>query len=128
LNLILKFLFCFIFFPPFNTNKQTKNCITNAPQPTKSNNNHNNNNNNNKSDLLLGYAAGTTTTSTSTTTSTTISTFNNTHSNTNNTSTPQQPAAAASATNQLYSVQRSASLKDNSMYYRFVLHSTRPKN
>ncbi|XP_036672253.3 protein phosphatase 1 regulatory subunit 12B isoform X10 [Drosophila suzukii] len=86
-----------------------------------SNNNHNNNNNNNKSDLLLGYAAGTTTTSTSTTTSTTISTFNNTHSNTNNTSTPQQqqqPAAAASATNQLYSVQRSASLKDNSMYYR----------
>ncbi|XP_070071645.1 protein phosphatase 1 regulatory subunit 12B isoform X13 [Drosophila takahashii] len=80
-----------------------------------SNNNHNNNNNNNKSDLLLGYAAGTTTTSTSTTT---ISTFNNTHSNTNNTTTTQQPAAAASATNQLYSVQRSASLKDNSMYYR----------
>ncbi|XP_037722136.1 protein phosphatase 1 regulatory subunit 12C isoform X18 [Drosophila subpulchrella] len=85
-----------------------------------SNNNHNNNNNNNKSDLLLGYAAGTTTTSTSTTTTTTISTFNNTHSNTNNTSTPQQQqsAASASATNQLYSVQRSASLKDNSMYYR----------
>ncbi|XP_050742362.1 protein phosphatase 1 regulatory subunit 12B isoform X2 [Drosophila biarmipes] len=88
-----------------------------------SNNNHNNNNNNNKSDLLLGYAAGTTTmtTSTSTSTTTTVSTFNNTHSNTNNTSTPQQlqqPAAAASATNQLYSVQRSASLKDNSMYYR----------
>ncbi|XP_044314066.1 protein phosphatase 1 regulatory subunit 12B isoform X3 [Drosophila rhopaloa] len=87
-----------------------------------SNNNHNNNNNNNKSDLLLGYAAGTTktmTTSTSTTTTTTTSTFN--HSNTNNTSTPQQQLqqpAAASATNQLYSVQRSASLKDNSMYYR----------
>ncbi|XP_017127074.1 protein phosphatase 1 regulatory subunit 12B isoform X16 [Drosophila elegans] len=90
-----------------------------------SNNNHNNNNNNNKSDLLLGYAAGTTktmTTSTSTTTTTTTSTFN--HSNTNNTSTTQQQqqkppaAAAASATNQLYSVQRSASLKDNSMYYR----------
>ncbi|XP_039230667.1 protein phosphatase 1 regulatory subunit 12A isoform X1 [Drosophila yakuba] len=87
-----------------------------------SNNYHNNNNNNNKSDLLLGYAAGaTTTTSTSTTTTTTSSTFNNTHSNTNNTSTTQQPQqqpAAASAANQLYSVQRSASLKDNSMYYR----------
>ncbi|XP_043862088.1 protein phosphatase 1 regulatory subunit 12A isoform X6 [Drosophila santomea] len=87
-----------------------------------SNNYHNNNNNNNKSDLLLGYAAGaTTTTSTSTTTTTTSSTFNNTHSNTNNTSTTQQPQqqpAAASAVNQLYSVQRSASLKDNSMYYR----------
>ncbi|XP_052845147.1 protein phosphatase 1 regulatory subunit 12A isoform X10 [Drosophila gunungcola] len=86
-----------------------------------SNNNHNNNNNNNKSDLLLGYAAGTTKTMT-TSTSTTTTTTN--YSNTNNTSTPQQQqqkppaAAAASATNQLYSVQRSASLKDNSMYYR----------
>ncbi|XP_043650295.1 protein phosphatase 1 regulatory subunit 12B isoform X11 [Drosophila teissieri] len=89
-----------------------------------SNNYHNNNNNNNKSDLLLGYAAGaTTTTTTSTSTTTTTSTFNNTHSNTKNTSTsttqqPQQQPAAASAANQLYSVQRSASLKDNSMYYR----------
>ncbi|XP_026833727.1 protein phosphatase 1 regulatory subunit 12B isoform X14 [Drosophila erecta] len=88
-----------------------------------SNNYHNNNNNNNKSDLLLGYAAGTTTTTTTSTstTTTTSSTFNNTHSNTNNTSTTQQAQqqpAAASAANQSYSVQRSASLKDNSMYYR----------
>lgn len=234
--MILKFLFCFIFFPPnfFQTtikNRSKNNCIANAPQPTKnnkliktlipksnlparpparydhppahlyahpherfekrsqthaprsktakienpndrfyqkynelrarikanscpilpanananaaaanksnnnnnlsSNNYHNNNNNNNKSDLLLGYAAGTTTTTSTptTTTTTTSSTFNNTHSNTNNTSTTQQQpaAAAASAANQLYSVQRSASLKDNSMYYRFVLHSTHPK-
>ncbi|KMY99913.1 protein phosphatase 1 regulatory subunit 12B isoform X11 [Drosophila simulans] len=105
------------------------NANANAAAANKSNNNnnlssnnyHNNNNNNNKSDLLLGYAAGTTTTtSTPTTTTTTSSTFNNTHSNTNNTSTTQQQpvAAAASAANQLYSVQRSASLKDNSMYYR----------
>ncbi|XP_033161624.1 protein phosphatase 1 regulatory subunit 12B isoform X14 [Drosophila mauritiana] len=105
------------------------NANANAAAANKSNNNnnlssnnyHNNNNNNNKSDLLLGYAAGTTTTtSTPTTTTTTSSTFNNTHSNTTNTSTPQQQpvAAAASSANQLYSVQRSASLKDNSMYYR----------
>lgn len=116
------------------------NANANAAAANKSNNNnnlssnnyHNNNNNNNKSDLLLGYAAGTTTTTSTptTTTTTTSSTFNNTHSNTNNTSTTQQQpaaAAAASAANQLYSVQRSASLKDNSMYYRFVLHSTHPK-
>nr|NP_001246783.1 myosin binding subunit, isoform L [Drosophila melanogaster]AFH04454.1 myosin binding subunit, isoform L [Drosophila melanogaster] len=107
------------------------NANANAAAANKSNNNnnlssnnyHNNNNNNNKSDLLLGYAAGTTTTTSTptTTTTTTSSTFNNTHSNTNNTSTTQQQpaaAAAASAANQLYSVQRSASLKDNSMYYR----------
>ncbi|XP_017080542.1 protein phosphatase 1 regulatory subunit 12B isoform X3 [Drosophila eugracilis] len=98
-----------------NANAAAANNNSNNNNNLSSNNNHNNNYNNNKSDLLLGYAAGTTTTS---------STFNNTHSNTNNTSTPpppqqQQPAAAAaSATNQLYSVQRSASLKDNSMYYR----------
>ncbi|XP_032575666.1 protein phosphatase 1 regulatory subunit 12B isoform X15 [Drosophila sechellia] len=104
------------------------NANANAATANKSNNNnnlssnnyHNNNNNNNKSDLLLGYAAGTTTTTSTPTTTTTSSTFNNTHSNTNNTSTTQQQpvAAAASAANQLYSVQRSASLKDNSMYYR----------
>nr|AAL06601.1 myosin phosphatase DMBS-L [Drosophila melanogaster] len=107
------------------------NANANAAAANKSNNNnnlssnnyHNNNNNNNKSDLLLGYAAGTTTTTSTptTTTTTTSSIFNNTHSNTNNTSTTQQQpaaAAAASAANQLYSVQRSASLKDNSMYYR----------
>ncbi|KAH8312999.1 hypothetical protein KR067_007634, partial [Drosophila pandora] len=89
-----------------------------------SNNNNNNNNNNNKSALLLGS-----TTTTTTTTTTPTSTYNNTHSNTNNTPTPpqqqHQPAAVAasaspspSASNQLYSVQRSASLKDNSMFYR----------
>ncbi|XP_017043131.1 protein phosphatase 1 regulatory subunit 12B isoform X3 [Drosophila ficusphila] len=113
---------------PANANANANNAANNAANNSNnnnnlsSNNNHNNNNNNNKSDLLLGYAAGTTTTTTSTsTTTTTTSTFNNTHLNTNNTSTPQQQqqtAATASATNQLYSVQRSASLKDNSMYYR----------
>ncbi|XP_070135381.1 protein phosphatase 1 regulatory subunit 12B isoform X10 [Drosophila bipectinata] len=74
-----------------------------------SSNNNNNNNNNNKS--------------ATTTTSTTSTPINNTHSNTttNNTPTstpPTQVAGSASASHQLYSVQRSASLKDNSMFYR----------
>ncbi|KAH8379128.1 hypothetical protein KR009_003201 [Drosophila setifemur] len=110
-----------------NSNSNSNATNSNNNNNLSSNNNNNNNNNNNKSALLLGSTTGTcnSTTTNTTTTTTTSSTFNNTHSNTNNTSTPQQQllqrtptAAASSATNQLYSVQRSASLKDNSMYYR----------
>ncbi|XP_015042684.2 protein phosphatase 1 regulatory subunit 12B isoform X18 [Drosophila pseudoobscura] len=99
-----------------NSNSNNNNNLS------SNNNNKFNNNNNNKSALLLGSR----TTNNTATTTTTSSTFNNTHNNTT-TSTPQTAAAAAAAaaaastaatTNPYYSVQRSASLKDNSMYYR----------
>ncbi|BFF98258.1 protein phosphatase 1 regulatory subunit 12A [Drosophila madeirensis] len=97
-----------------NSNSNNNNNLS------SNNNNKFNNNNNNKSALLLG---STTRTTNNTATTTTSSTFNNTHNNTT-TSTPQTAAAAAAAaastaaTNPYFSVQRSASLKDNSMYYR----------
>ncbi|XP_034658549.1 protein phosphatase 1 regulatory subunit 12A isoform X9 [Drosophila subobscura] len=99
-----------------NSNSNNNNNLS------SNNNNKFNNNNNNKSALLLG---STTRTTNNTATTTTSSTFNNTHNNTP-TSTPQTAAAAAAAaaastaatTNPYFSVQRSASLKDNSMYYR----------
>ncbi|XP_017135244.1 protein phosphatase 1 regulatory subunit 12B isoform X10 [Drosophila miranda] len=98
-----------------NSNSNNNNNLS------SNNNNKFKNNNNNKSSLLLGSRA-----TNNTATTTTSSTFNNTHNNTT-TSTPQTAAAAAAAaaaastaatTNPYYSVQRSASLKDNSMYYR----------
>ncbi|XP_030373114.1 protein phosphatase 1 regulatory subunit 12C isoform X11 [Scaptodrosophila lebanonensis] len=105
-----------------NTNSNNNNNL--------SSNNNNNNNNNNKSALQLGYAANNSanqyTTTTTTTTTTTSTTFNTTTtSNTNTANARATPAAAAATTtatttnqSQIYSVQRSASLKDNSMYYR----------
>ncbi|KAH8395284.1 hypothetical protein KR222_008191 [Zaprionus bogoriensis] len=113
-----------------NNNNQSSNNNNNNNNSSNSNSkssNHGvgsiNNNNNNKSALLLGTTATTTGNNSSssssssnnyTTTTTTPSTFN-THS-TNNTTTTA--ATATANPSQIYSVQRSASLKDNSVYFR----------
>ncbi|XP_034480519.1 protein phosphatase 1 regulatory subunit 12B isoform X2 [Drosophila innubila] len=111
------------------------NANNNNNQSSNNNNNNNNNNiNNNKSLLLLGQTANTTgisssnnynNTSTSSTTNTTT-TFN-THTNNTTTAAAATTTATAATTTSItstanpsltYSVQRSASLKDNSVYFR----------
>ncbi|XP_017842683.1 protein phosphatase 1 regulatory subunit 12B isoform X21 [Drosophila busckii] len=99
---------------PNNNNNQSSNNNNNTNN--NNSNNNNNNNNNNKSVLLLGNKASSATTSSNNTSTTTY----HTHTNNTITTTPSTPATttSAAATSQLYSVQRSASLKDNSVYFR----------